>query len=189
MRREKRERWRAILKPWRWTPRRVPSKWSLTPVSPYSRWRRADLHCDAMCDLCTVTFVSKLFCWCQDEAELDLTVSDADLTGCLMQHCDYLCCKVVCWYGTERLSTAGVPSCVESVYQERFNPLLDGLTPLSKLMRFWCRATNKNALRKRLSWNHVVLKVLFLNKREMTSTFVLIPKETVLFILHSNKYM
>ena len=109
--------------------------------------------------------------------------------GCLMQHCDYLCCKVVCWYGTEHLSTAGVPSCVESVYQERFNPLLDGLTPLSKLMRFWCRATNKNALRKRLSWNHVVLKVLFLNKREMTSTFVLIPKETVLFILHSNKYM
>lgn len=71
--------------------------------------------------------------------------------GCLMQYCDNLCCKVVCWCGTECLSTAGVPSCVESVYQERFNPLLDALMPLSKLMRFWCRAAKKNALRKRLS--------------------------------------
>lgn len=32
------------------------------------------------CDLCTVTFVSELFCLCQDEAKLDLTVSDVDLT-------------------------------------------------------------------------------------------------------------
>lgn len=80
VRREKRGRWRAILKPWRWTLRRVPSRWSPTPVSPYSRWRRADLHCDPMCDLCTVTFGSELFCLCQDEAELDLTVSDMDLT-------------------------------------------------------------------------------------------------------------